>query len=94
MKDFTNSLIVNAEEEYFWGHYEIFDTLQLKFEKELVIYYKKYFSPKTHTEMLATTLFAGLLTTYQSGALDFLKDIGLDTTTVGKISLFWVILLS
>ncbi len=29
--------------------------------------------------MLATTLFAGLLTTYQSGALDFLKDLGLDT---------------
>jgi hypothetical protein len=51
--------------------------LQLKFEKELVIYYKKYFSPKTHTEMLVTTLFAGLLTTYhQSGAVDF---IGLDT---------------
>ncbi len=79
LKDFTNSLIVNAEEEYFWGNYEHFDTLQLKFEKELAIYYKKYFAPKTHTEMLATTLFAGLLTTYQSGALDFLKDIGLDT---------------
>jgi hypothetical protein len=57
----------------------VHNSLQLKFEKELAIYYKKYFSPKTHTEMLATTLFTGLLATYQSGALDFLKDIGLDT---------------
>lgn len=78
LKDFINGLLTQ-DKEYFWGNYEHFDTLQLKFEKELVIYYKKYFSPKTPTEMLATTLFAGLLTTYQSGALDFLKDIGLET---------------
>jgi hypothetical protein len=78
LKDFINVLLTQ-DKEYFWGNYEHFDTLQLKFEKELNHYYRKYFSPKTPTEMLATTLFAGLLSTYQSGALDFLKDIGLET---------------
>jgi hypothetical protein len=81
LKDFISSLIANPQDEYFCGQYEHIDTLKFKIYKELDFYYKKYFLPKTHTEMLATTLFAGLLTTYQSGAVELLKSIGLGVAT-------------
>jgi uncharacterized protein YdbL (DUF1318 family) len=79
LKDFINSLTVNPQDEYFCGQYEHIDTLLRKLEKEIVNYYKKHFSPKTPTEMLASTLFTALLATYQSGALDFVKEIGIET---------------
>jgi hypothetical protein len=80
LKDFIVSLLAN-DKEYFWGNYEHFDTLLRKLENELNLYYRKYFSPKTKTEMLATTLFAGLLSTYQSGAVELLKSIGFGAAT-------------
>ncbi len=41
LKDFITSLLEN-DKEYFWGNYEHFDTLALKFEKELKFFYSKY----------------------------------------------------
>jgi ribosome-binding ATPase YchF (GTP1/OBG family) len=40
LKDFIASLLAN-DKEYFWGNYEHFDTLALKFDKELRMFYSK-----------------------------------------------------
>lgn len=41
LKDFINTLLTQ-DKEYFWGNYEHFDTLALKFDKELRMFYSKY----------------------------------------------------
>jgi hypothetical protein len=50
LKDFINGLLTQ-DKEYFWGNYEHFDTLALKFDKELRLFYKNQHRQEFQTKI-------------------------------------------